>query len=152
MDHDVQSGDEITLEEMRLKREEPIGDVIAEQRFIGVDPSGFRRELIVQIGRPYQNEHGHWSCPSALYGLYQRFSDLQGEGAVDALWFGMQMPWMMLIDYVQSGRGKLYWPSKGEEPEEEVPVEMLQVQVVASEDRQKLWDALKQRSSGQALE
>jgi len=90
-------------------RRTPIDDVVAEQQFIAV-VNGKRREVVLQIGRPYAAPQGEYRCPAALWGLEDRFSDIPGEGSLQALSLAHRFVLDRVIDRISSGTARFYYP------------------------------------------
>jgi hypothetical protein len=62
-------------------------DLVAERTLILVEAaSGARREIKIQIGKPYWTEAGvEAACPVAILGLLERRDDIRGVDLVNAI-------------------------------------------------------------------
>ena len=87
----------------------PIEDVIAEERMIAV-VNGKRWEVVLQIGRTYAAPQGEYRCPAALWGLEERYSDIPGEGSLQALSLAHRFVLDRVIDRISSGTARFYYP------------------------------------------
>lgn len=107
-------------EEQRRKLQEhnqtPIDDVIAEERLIAIWGNE-RREVILQIGRPYVEDDGVASCPVAAWGINGRYRDVHGESTLQALYLASNMLAHIIIDLMKHGNVKFYYEDCEDEGE-----------------------------------
>jgi hypothetical protein len=47
---------------------------VADERLVGIEPSGACVQVIAAIGLPYQVSPEEWACPVSLAGLHKRRS------------------------------------------------------------------------------
>ena len=73
-------------------------------------PDGERREVVVEIGRPYQVPEGEWACPVNIRGLYDGLSDIHGEDALQALCLAASLVRSLLTSFVEGG-GRIMFPN-----------------------------------------
>ena len=97
----------MTTEQALAFRNSPIEDVIAETKIICIDRDGTRKEVHIQIGRPYTEEDQVAGCPVALYGLGGRMRDMHASDTLSALCYAIRMAKFTLDEYVKYG-GKIY--------------------------------------------
>ena len=45
-------------------------------------PDGDHREVVVEIGQPYQAAEGEWACPVKIRGLYDHLCDIHGQDSL----------------------------------------------------------------------
>jgi hypothetical protein len=102
---------------MRHWSERPIAEVIVTERIVGVDTSGRRRDISVQIGRPSVAEDGDARCPVALWGLDGRLPDTAGVSTFQALVLALRLAYLLLEGYQERG-GRLYFA--GAAPDDEI--------------------------------
>lgn len=66
-------------------------------------PDGERREVVVEIGHPYQVPEGQWACPVKIRGLYDRLRDIRGQDSLQALCLAASLVRTLLTAFVAGG-------------------------------------------------
>jgi hypothetical protein len=87
---------------------------VAEERLVGLEPSGARVQVIAAIGLPYQVSPDEWACPVSLAGLHDRLHDIHGGGSLQALCLAVSLLRQLLTGFVE-GSGRLFY-ADGKEP------------------------------------
>ena len=85
----------------------PIDDVIAEQKLIAIVGTD-RRDVTLQIGRPYIDGEGVSRCPVAIWGLDGRLADFVGGSTFNAMNMACGVLGRRLLDYSASGDVTFY--------------------------------------------
>ena len=73
-------------------------------------PEGDHREVVVEIGRPYQAAEGEWACPVKIRGLYDHLCDIHGQDSLQALCLAVSLVRSLLTGYVEGG-GRVMFPN-----------------------------------------
>src|SRR5258705_9849211 len=73
-------------------------------------PDGERREVIVEIGQPYQAPEGEWACPVKIRGLYDSLCDIHGQDSLQALCLAASLVRSLLTGFVEGG-GRIMFPN-----------------------------------------
>ena len=60
-------------------------NLAAKMAVVGVRPDGERVNLVVQIGRPYE-EKDAWACPIEIAPLHGKLADIRGTDSFHAVW------------------------------------------------------------------
>ena len=84
----------------------PIQDPLISTRFIGIDADGVRRDIVVELGKPYLYGPNEWACPISLDGLHEKLRDIHGGDALQSLCLALRYVFGMLDHFQQQG-GKL---------------------------------------------
>ena len=119
--------DKMTPEQSRAFKNSPIENVIAETKITCIDKDGTRKEVHIQIGRPYTEEDQVAGCPVALYGLGGRMRDMHASDTLSALCYAIRMAKFTFDEYVKYG-GKIYYTADDDDEEidsGEISVELL---------------------------
>lgn len=116
-------------EEEKLRRilehdQTPIDDVIAEEFLIGMLGSE-RKEIVLQIGRPFYDEDGMGRCPVAIWGLNGRYPDIHGEGTIQALYLACELVSEVILQSCEQGLIHYFIPGDEDEPDEELTLDNL---------------------------
>ena len=76
------------LDAYKRRHETPIDDVLGEER-LTLHAGSAAYPILLQVGRPFLDEHGVGVCPVASWGLNDR-ADIMGETAFQALCLGIR--------------------------------------------------------------
>ena len=90
-----------------------MAEAIAEERLVGLRPSGERVQVVATIGLPYQVGPEEWACPVSLAGLHERLHEAHGGSSLQALCLAASLLRQLLTSFVEDGGQLLY--SDGEE-------------------------------------
>ena len=101
---------------MSAHDQSPIDDIIAEQKLVAFVGSE-RREVTLQIGRPYTDGEGVSRCPVALWGLDGRLADFVGGSTFNAMNMACGVLERRLLDHIASGGVKFYLPGSEDDGE-----------------------------------
>lgn len=91
-----------------------MAQTVAEERLVGVQPSGTHVQVIAAIGLPYQVSPEEWACPVSLAGLHDRLHDIHGGSSLQALCLAAGLLRQLLTAFVEDGGRLLY--ADGKEP------------------------------------
>lgn len=91
-----------------------MSDVVTSTALICVSSNGERREVVIEIGRPYKTPQGSWACPVAMRGMYRRLADIQGEDSLQSLCLAATLVRTLLTYFVKDG-GKIFFPNSDNE-------------------------------------
>jgi hypothetical protein len=91
--------------------DKPLVDPIAAMRLVGLDASGARRDIVMEVGRPYALERDA-ACPVALWGLDGNYGDAPGTDTLQALCLAVSLALSQLRAYRERG-GRLFYASDG---------------------------------------
>ena len=83
-----------------------MSDLVVTTNVDCVSPLGERRQVTVEIGRPYRAPEGEWACPVAVRGLHNRLPDVRGEDSLQALCLAASLVRMLLAGFIEDG-GKI---------------------------------------------
>ncbi len=81
-----------------------------------LDANGDRREVVVEIDRPYETPERDWACPVAIRGMYDNLADIHGEDSLQALCLAASLVRTLLAGFVSDG-GKIFFPDSDSEYE-----------------------------------
>jgi hypothetical protein len=84
-----------------------MAQTVAEERLVGLQPSGVRVHIIAAIGLPYQVSPEEWACPVSLAGLHNRLHDIHGGSSLQALCLAASLLRQLLTGFVEDG-GRLF--------------------------------------------
>lgn len=76
-----------------------------------------RREVTLQIGRPYIDVEGVSHCPVALWGLDGRLADFVGGSTFNAMNMACGILERRMLDHMASGNVKFYIPGSEDDRE-----------------------------------
>jgi hypothetical protein len=83
-----------------MRIEDPV--VIATHDFTWHKEDGTHYPIQVMIGAPYRSRFD-WACPCAVYGLDERYPDIVGISAVQALSLSLRLVRTRLVWKVETG-------------------------------------------------
>ena len=79
-----------------------------------LDAQGDRRDVVVEIDRPYKTPERDWACPVAIRGMYDNLADIHGEDSLQALCLAASLVRTLLTAFVSDG-GKIFSPDSESE-------------------------------------
>jgi hypothetical protein len=91
-----------------------MSDIVASTTLVCVNSQGERREVVVEIGLPYQTPRGSWACPVAMRGMYSSLADIHGEDSLQSLCLAASLVRTLLSSVVKEG-GKIFFPDSDSE-------------------------------------
>lgn len=83
-------------------------EIVATTTLDCVNSSGEHKQVVIEIGRPYQVSQGEWACPVAMRGLYNRLADIHGIDSLQALCQAASLVRMLLTGFIEDG-GKIFY-------------------------------------------
>lgn len=89
-----------------------MAQTVAEERLVGLRPSGASVQVVAAIGLPYQVSPEEWACPVSLAGLHDRLHDIHGGSSLQALCLAASLLRQLLTGFVEGGGRLLYADSK----------------------------------------
>jgi hypothetical protein len=89
-----------------------MAQTIAEERLVGLRPSGEWVEVVAAIGLPYQVGQVEWACPVSLAGLHDGLHDIHGVSSLQALCLAASLLRQLLTAFVEGGGRLLYADGK----------------------------------------
>jgi hypothetical protein len=87
---------------------------VAEERLVGIAPSGARVQVIAALGLPYQVSPEEWACPVSLAGLHDQLHDIRGGSSLQSLCLAASLLRQLLTGFVEGGGRLLH--ADGMEP------------------------------------
>ena len=87
-----------------------MSDLVASTDLICVSSNGERREVVIEIGRPYKTPSGSWACSAAMRGMYRSLADIHGVDSLQALCLAASLVRTLLTYFVKDG-GKIFYPN-----------------------------------------
>jgi hypothetical protein len=122
---------------MEVSVPDALTEYLFERRYEQVDPSGERRFILLQIGKPYLLDRSEsiWGCRWSLLGLNeaQRIHTVQGRDALDALLCALKVAHVYLKSITETAQNQLYW--QGNVPGTGLPtVDLLEAEPPLADD------------------
>jgi hypothetical protein len=103
---------------------------LASRAILAVKADGQRMNITLRIGFPYEVTPDEWACPIAMEGFQDRFPDIHGIDAWQAVQLVQNLQAQLLGYFVQDG-GKLFC----HEPPEPIELDDLFPKVPAFESK-----------------
>ena len=85
-----------------------MSNVAASTILVCVNSQNERREVVVEIGLPYETPQGSWACPVAMRGMYPSLADIHGEDSLQSLCLAASLVRTLLSSVVKNG-GKIFF-------------------------------------------
>jgi hypothetical protein len=92
-----------------------VDNPVAALEVVALVATGERVTLTAQIGKPYRNDDGSWSCPVAMPPLYAQLEDIRGIDSFHATWLACSLI-LKLLEHFKASGGELVYGDGSEFP------------------------------------